>query len=71
MEFNKKSIITRTWVYDLIHRVIIPQGIIIGVVLGSWWLSILFGHGDQWHKVMTYKIVDQENLQVNLLKIDL
>ena len=66
--FSKKPI-TQTWLYTLIHQVAMPVLIVWSVMLSIYWATDVFNLSDMCWDVFNYKFINQENLQVSIVKL--
>ena len=67
-EFSKKPI-TQTWLYTLIHQVVMPVLIVWSVMLSVYWATDVFNLSDMCWDVFNYKFINQKNLQVSIVKL--
>ena len=67
-DFSKKPI-TQTWLYTLIHQVVMPVLIVWSVMLSVYWATDVFNLSDMCWDVFNYKFIDQKNLQVSIVKL--
>ena len=67
-EFSKKPV-TQTWLYTLIHQVILPVLIVCSVMISIYWAADVFNLSDMCWGIFNYKFIDQENLQVSVVKL--
>ena len=67
-DFSKKPI-TQTWLYTLIHQVVMPVLIVWSVMLSIYWATDVFNLSDMCWDVFNYKFIDQKNLQVSIVKL--
>ena len=61
--------VTQTWFYTLIHKVALPVLIICSVMLSIYWAADVFNLSDMCWDIFNNKFVNQENLQVSLVKL--
>ena len=67
-DFSKKPI-TQTWLYTLIHQVVMPVLIVWSVMLSVYWATDVFNLSDMCWDVFNYKFINQKNLQVSIVKL--
>jgi len=67
-DFSKKPI-TQTWLYTLIHQVVMPVLIVWSLMLSIYWATDVFNLSDMCWDVFNYKFIDQKNLQVSIVKL--
>ena len=67
-EFSKKSV-TKTWLYTLIHQVVLPVLIVCSVMISIYWAADVFNLSDMCWDIFNYKFIDQENLKVSVVKL--
>ena len=67
-EFSKKPV-TQTWLYTLTHQVILPVLIVCSVMISIYWAADVFNLSDMCWGIFNYKFIDQENLQVSVVKL--
>ena len=67
-EFSKKPI-TKTWLYTLIHQVVMPVLIVWSLMLSVYWATDVFNLSDMCWDVFNHKIINQKNLQVSIVKV--
>jgi len=61
--------ITQTWFYSLLHQVMMPVLIVCSIMISIYWAADVFNLSDMCWDIFTYKFIDQENLQVSILKL--
>jgi small-conductance mechanosensitive channel len=61
--------VTQTWFYSLIHKVALPVLIICSVMLSIYWAADVFNLSDMCWNIFNKKFINQENLQVSLVKL--
>ena len=67
-EFSKKSV-TQTWLYTLTHQVVLPVLIVCSVMISIYWAAEVFNLSDMCWDIFNYKFINQENLQVSVVKL--
>ena len=67
-EFTKRPI-THTWLYTLVQQVVMPVLIVWSVMLSIYWATDVFNLSDMCWEVFNYKFINQENLQVSIVKL--
>ena len=67
-DFSKKPI-TQTWLYTLIHQVVMPVLIVWSLMLSVYWATDVFNLSDMCWDVFNHKIINQKNLQVSIVKL--
>ena len=67
-EFSKKPV-TQTWLYTLTHQVVLPVLIVCSVMISIYWAADVFNLSDMCWGIFNYKFIDQENLQVSVVKL--
>ena len=67
-EFSKKPI-TQTWLYTLIHQVVMPVLIVWSVMLSIYWAADVFNLSDMCWDVFKHNYINQKNLQVSVVKL--
>ena len=67
-KFSEKPV-TMTWFYTLIHQVVMPVLIVCSVMVSIYWAADIFNLSDMCWDIFNYKFINQENLQVSILKI--
>ena len=66
--FSKKPV-TQTWLYTLIHQVMMPVLIVCSVMVAIYWAADVFNLSDMCWEKFNYKFINQKNLQVSLFKL--
>ncbi len=66
--FSSKPI-TKTWFYTLLHQVVMPILIVCSVMISIYWAADVFNLSDMCWNIFTYRFVNQENLQISILKL--
>ena len=66
--FSKKPV-TKTWFYTLVHQVMMPVMIVCSVMISIYWAADVFNLSDMCWGIFNYKFIEQENLQVSILKL--
>ncbi len=67
-EFSKKPV-TQTWLYTLTHQVVLPALIVCSVMISIYWAADVFNLSDMCWDIFNYKFINQENLQVSVVKL--
>ena len=67
-EFSKKPV-TQTWFYTLTHQVAMPVLIVCSVMISIYWAADVFNLSDMCWDIFNYKFINQENLQVSIVKL--
>ena len=67
-QFSKKPV-TKTWLYTLTHQVVLPVLIVCSVMISIYWAADVFNLSDMCWGIFNYKFIDQENLQVSVVKL--
>ena len=67
-EFSKKPV-TQTWLYTLTHQVVLPVLIVCSVMISIYWAADVFNLSDMCWGIFNYKFIDQENLQLSVVKL--
>lgn len=61
--------ITRTWFYLFIHQVVVPVLIVCSVMLSIYWAADVFNLSDMCWDIFNFRFINQENLQVSIIKL--
>ena len=61
--------VTQTWFYSFIHKVVMPVLIVGSVMLSIYWAADVFNLSDMCWQIFNYKFINQENLQVSIIKL--
>ena len=61
--------VTRTWFYSFVREVIIPMLIVASVMVSIYWAADVFNLSDMCWGIFNYKFINQENLQVSIMKL--
>ena len=61
--------VTKTWAYDMMYQVVLPSLGVGSIMLSVWWAADVFNLTDLCWKAFKYRIFDQENFQVSILKL--
>ena len=61
--------VTKTWAYDMMYQVVLPSLGVASIMLSVWWAADVFNLTDLCWKAFKYRIFDQENFQVSILKL--
>ena len=61
--------VTQTWLYTLLHQVVMPILIVCSVMLSIYWAADVFNLSDMCWDIFNYKFINQENLQVSIIKL--
>ena len=67
-EFSKRPV-TQTWLYTLTHQVVLPVLIVCSVMISIYWAADVFNLSDMCWDIFNYKFINQENLQVSVVKL--
>ena len=67
-EFSKRPI-TQTWLYTLVHKVVMPVLIVWSVMLSVYWATDVFNLSDMCWDVFNSKFINQKYLQVSIVKL--
>ena len=63
--------VTQTWFYSFIHKVVMPVLIVGSVMLSIYWAADVFNLSDMCWQIFNYKFINQENLQVSIVKLSI
>ena len=66
--FSKKPV-TQTWGYGLLYRVALPVAGVLSIMLSVWWAADVFNLSDLCWRIFNYPFVNQENLQLSIVKL--
>ena len=66
--FSKKPV-TQTWLYTLIHQVVMPVLIVCSVMLSIYWAADVFNLSDMCWGIFNKLFINQENLKVSLFRL--
>ncbi len=66
--FSKRPV-TQTWLYTLIHQVVLPVLIVCSVMISIYWAADVFNLSDMCWDIFNYKFINQKNLQVSIVKL--
>ena len=61
--------VTRTWLYALVYRVVLPALGVLSVMFSIWWAADVFNLSDLCWQIFNYMFVDQKNFQISIIKI--
>ena len=61
--------ITQTWLYTFTHKVILPALIVCSVMISIYWAADVFNLSDMCWGIFNHKFINQENLQVSVVKL--
>jgi small-conductance mechanosensitive channel len=66
--FSSKPI-TKTWLYTLLHQVVMPILIVCSVMISIYWAADVFNLSDMCWNIFTYRFINQENFQISIFKL--
>ena len=66
--FGEKPI-TQSWFYLLIYNVLLPTLGVLSVMISFYWAAGVFNMSDLCWKMFSMNIINQENLQISILKL--
>ena len=61
--------VTQTWFYTFVHQVVMPVLIVGSIMLSIYWAADVFNLSDMCWGIFNYKFINQENLQVSIVKL--
>ena len=61
--------ITQTWLYTFTHKVVLPVLIVCSVMISIYWAADVFNLSDMCWGIFNHKFINQENLQVSIVKL--
>ena len=61
--------ITQTWLYTFTHKVVLPVLIVCSVMISIYWAADVFNLSDMCWGIFNHKFINQENLQVSVVKL--
>jgi small-conductance mechanosensitive channel len=61
--------ITQTWLYTFTHKVVLPVLIVCSVMISIYWAADVFNLSDMCWGIFNYQFIEQENLQVSIVKL--
>jgi len=61
--------ITKTWLYDMTSRVLLPVMGVVSVMISIYWAADVFNLSDLCWRIFTTNFVDLENLKLSILKL--
>ena len=67
-QFSTKPV-TQTWLYTFTHKVVLPILIVCSVMLSIYWAADVFNLSDMCWGIFNHKFINQENLQVSVVKL--
>ena len=67
-QFSKRPI-TQTWLYTFTHKVVLPALIVCSVMISIYWAADVFNLSDMCWGIFNHKFINQENLQVSVVKL--
>jgi small-conductance mechanosensitive channel len=66
--FSEKPI-TQTWIYTLVHQVVMPVLIVCSVMISIYWAADVFNLSDMCWGIFNNKFINQLYLQVSIVKV--
>ena len=67
-QFSTKPV-TQTWLYTFTHKVVLPILIVCSVMISIYWAADVFNLSDMCWGIFNHKFINQENLQVSVVKL--
>ncbi|MCH4147435.1 MAG: mechanosensitive ion channel [Prevotella sp.] len=65
----KDALITRTWLYRLIHSVALPMMGVASIILSIYWAADVFNLSDTTWRVYTMPFLDSKNIRISIFGI--
>ena len=66
--FDKKPI-TKTWLFLLVYKVLLPMTGVLSVLISVYWATDVFNLSDLCWQIFNKNFVDMENLKVSIMKL--
>ncbi|MCR5679995.1 MAG: mechanosensitive ion channel [Prevotella sp.] len=65
------KIITQSWFFLLIHKVVLPVIGVCSVMLSIYWAANVFNMGDMCWQIFNKNFIDMENLKISIVKLSI
>lgn len=66
--YDKKPI-TKTWIYGMVYKVILPALGVLSVLVSVYWAAGVFNLSDLCWKIYNENFIDMENLKMSIIKL--